>query len=138
MIGLRSAVLLLLVFAVGAIITAGIGGATGVFDRGPTEADVRAAEERGAEESRSLLDVRMAPLGDEEELKGYERGREANEWLSLERLPNPDGWFAGVMAGRAEIERAMDEAYAQGYSEGETQGRDEALAASREQGEGRD
>ncbi len=138
MIELRALLLLVISFAAGALATAAIGGATGVFDRGPTEADVQAAEERGAEEARALLDVRMAPRGEEEERRGYNRGREANEWLSLERLPNPDGWFAGVMAGRAERELETQEAYAQGYADGELQGRDEAVGALRQRSERED
>ena len=135
MTGLRAALWLVLAFAAGALITAGIGGASGVFDRGPSEADVTQAEERGAEDARSLIDVRMAPRGDEAERAGYQRGRESNEWLSLDRLPNPDGWFAGVMAGRAERERAVEEAYSAGYADGELQGRDEAVGALRETGD---
>ena len=38
MTGLRALLWLALAFAAGALITAGIGGATGVFDRGPSEA----------------------------------------------------------------------------------------------------
>lgn len=132
MTGLRALLWLALAFAAGALVTAGIGGATGVFDRGPTDKDVAEAEERGADDARSLIDVRMAPRGDEAEEAGYQRGRESNEWLSLDRLPNPDGWFAGVMAGRSERERTMAEAFAAGYEDGELQGRDEAVGALRQ------
>lgn len=135
MTGLRALLWLALAFAAGALVTAGIGGATGVFDRGPSEEDVAEAEQRGVDDARSLIDVRMAPRGDEEEERGYQRGRESNEWLSLDRLPNPDGWFAGVMAGRAERERVMEEAFAAGYADGELQGRDEAVGALRESDE---
>lgn len=134
----RELLLLALALVIGGLLAAGIGGGTGIFDRGPTEEDVLAAEEQGANEARSLLDVRMAPRGDDEELAGYNRGREANEWLSLDRLPNPDGWFAGVMAGRAEIARQVEEAYAQGYADGELQGRDEAVGALRDQNQDED
>ena len=136
MTGFRALLWLVLAFAAAALVTAGIGGATGVFDRGPSEEAVTEAEERGAEDARSLIDVRMAPRGDEEEEAGYQRGRESNEWLSLDRLPNPDGWFAGVMAGRAERERAIEEAHAAGYADGELQGRDEAVGALRDADDG--
>ena len=64
---------------------------------------------------------------EERKLAGYQRGREAAEWLSLDRLPNPDSWFAGVAAGRVELGKRAAEAFRNGLEVGQRQGRDEAL-----------
>ena len=127
----RLGLALVLSFAGGVLLTAAVGGALGVFDRGPTELDVSDARERGREEATVEVGVGKEAAADEEAEAGYERGRESAEWLSLDRLPNPDGWFAGVMAGRVKLQERADEAFQAGFAEGERQGRDEALGALR-------
>ena len=127
----RLGLALVLSFAGGVLLTAAVGGALGVFDRGPTLLDVSDARERGREEATAEVGVGKEAAADEEAEAGYERGRESAEWLSLDRLPNPDGWFAGVMAGREKLEERADEAFQSGFAEGERQGRDEALGALR-------
>ena len=119
------------VFRRGVLLTAAVGGALGVFDRGPTELDVSDARERGREEATAEVGVGKEAAADEQAEAGYQRGRESADGLSLDRLPNPDGWFAGVMAGRVKLQERADEAFQSGFAEGERQGRDEALGALR-------
>lgn len=123
----RFALALVLSFAGGILLTAGIGGALGVFDRGPTELDVSDARERGRDEATAEVDLGKEAAASEEEEKGFDRGREAAEWLSLDRLPNPDGWFAGVEAGRKQLEETAERAFQAGLEDGGRMGRDEAL-----------
>ena len=123
----RFALALVLSFAGGVLLTAGLGGALGVFDRGPTDLDVSDARERGFAEGTAEIDIGKAEAAQEQEEQGFERGREASEWLSLDRLPNPDGWFTGVQAGRKRIEELAEQAFQDGYELGQRQGRDEAL-----------
>ncbi len=122
---------LVLSFAGGVLLTAALGGALGVFDRGPTELDVADARERGREEATAEIGVGKEAAAQAQAEQGYERGRESSEWLSLDRLPNPDGWFAGVIAGRSELGRRAQEAFQTGFADGEQQGLDEALGALR-------
>ena len=127
----RFGLALVLSFAGGVLLTAAAGGALGVFDRGPTEQDISDARERGRDEATAEVAVGKEDAADEEAAKGYERGRESSEWLSLDRLPNPDSWFAGVAAGRIELENRSEEAFRIGFADGERQGTDEALGALR-------
>ena len=127
----RLGLALVLSFAGGVLLTAAVGGALGVFDRGPTELDVSDARERGREEATAEVGVGKETAADEQAEAGYQRGRESADGLSLDRLPNPDGWFAGVMAGRVKLQERADEAFQSGFAEGERQGRDEALGALR-------
>ena len=127
----RLGLALVLSFAGGVLLTAAVSGALGVFDRGPTELDVSDARERGREEATAEVGVGKEAAADEQAEAGYQRGRESAEGLSLDRLPNPDGWFAGVMAGRVKLQERADEAFQSGFAEGERQGRDEALGALR-------
>lgn len=122
---------LVLSLAGGVLLTAGLGGAFGVFDRGPSELDVSNARERGRAEATAEIDSKMEAAATEQEELGYQRGTEAAEWLSLDRLPNPDSWFAGVQAGRVRLEELAEIAYEAGLEDGERQGRDEALGALR-------
>lgn len=131
----RFALALVVSFAGGVLLTAGIGGALGVFDRGPTDQDVSDARQRGREEATAEVDARKIGTLEEQNETGFERGREASEWLSLDRLPNPDGWFAGVMAGRKELDELAAEAFLTGYEMGQRQGRDEALGFLRQASE---
>ena len=133
----RFTLALVLSFAGGVLLTAGIGGALGVFDRGPTEQDVSDARQRGRSEATAEVDASRAGALEEQNEVGYRRGLEASEWLSLDRLPNPDGWFAGVNAGRKQLEELADEAFLIGHEMGRQQGRDEALGFLRFAGEGR-
>lgn len=123
----RFALTLVLSFAGGLLLTAGLGGAFGIFDRGPSEIDVSDARQRGLEEATAEAGANMEVTVKEQEEAGYRRGREAAEWLSLDRLPNPDSWFAGVAAGRTDLEELAAEAFRDGYEAGQRQGRDEAL-----------
>ena len=127
----RLGLALVLSFAGGVLLTAAVGGALGVFDRGPTELDVSDARERGREEATAEVGMGKEAAADEQAEAGYQRGRESADGLSLDRLPNPDGWFAGVMAGRVKLQERADEAFQSGFAEGERQGRDEALGALR-------
>ncbi len=127
----RLGLALVLSFAGGVLLTAAVGGALGVFDRGPTELDVSDARERGREEATAEVGVGKEAAAAEQAEAGYQRGRESADGLSLDRLPNPDGWFAGVMAGRVKLQERADEAFQSGFAAGERQGRDEALGALR-------
>ncbi|MDE2967102.1 MAG: hypothetical protein OXS30_06405 [Chloroflexota bacterium] len=118
---------LVLSFAGGVLLMAGVGGGLRIFDRGPTDIDVSEARERGVEEATAEVDARMQAVAEERGEAGYQRGREAVEWLSLDRLPNPDSWFAGVVAGRKQLEQLAEEAFRSGFESGQRQGRDEAL-----------
>lgn len=122
---------LVLSFAGGILLTAGVGGALGVFDRGPTELDVVDARERGRAEAKAEVDLGKEEAASQREELGFDRGREASEWLSLDRLPNPDGWFAGVEAGRKELRDAAQRAYQAGIEDGGRMGREEALLITR-------
>jgi len=130
----RFALTLVLSFAGGVLLTAGIGGALGVFDRGPTEVDVSDARERGWSEAQAEVGLGKDEAAAEREEEGFQRGREAAEWLSLDRLPNPDGWFAGVEAGRKQREAVAQEAFQAGIEDGERMGREEALLMIRMSG----
>ncbi len=132
----RIALTLVVSFAGGVLLTAGIGGALGAFDRGPTEQDVAAARQRGIDEGEFEVNARMAEREDEQRLDGYQSGREAAEWLLLDRLPNPDSWFAGVMAGRREAEAREATAWQAGLADGQRQGIDEALGVVRSGSDG--
>ena len=123
------ALALVLSFAGGVLLTVALGGGLGLFDRGPTDQDVAEARQRGREEARAEVDLGKAELAAQNEELGFERGLEAQEWLSLDRLPNPDGWFAGVRAGRSERQALADQAYENGLADGAEQGRQEALIA---------
>lgn len=133
----RFALALVVSFAGGVLLMSGIGGALGVFDRGPSDRDVSDARQRGYDEATAEVETRKTGTLEERNEAGYQRGREASEWLSLDRLPNPDGWFAGVMAGRKQLDELADEAFLGGYELGQRQGRDEALGFLRLGGEER-
>ena len=129
------ALTLVLSFAGGILLTAGVGGALGVFGRGPTELDVSDARERGRTEAEAEVGLGKEEAAAEREEEGFQRGREAAEWLSLDRLPNPDGWFAGVEAGRKHIESLAQEAFQAGLDDGARLGREEALLTIRMTGQ---
>lgn len=129
----RFTLTLVLSFAGGVLLTAAIGGGLGVFDRGPSETDVSEARERGRDEGTAQVDHGKEAAADEQQRLGFERGREASEWLSLDRLPNPDGWFAGVEAGRQRLRQIAAEAFEAGLEDGERLGREEALMFLRAQ-----
>ena len=131
----RFTLTLVLSFAGGILLTAGIGGALGVFDRGPTELDVSDARARGFDEATAEIDLGKEEAAIEREAQGFERGREASEWLSLDRLPNPDGLFAGVEAGRKRLGELAQEAFEAGLADGDRIGREEALLTIRVSGE---
>ncbi len=132
----RFALTLVLSFAGGILLTAAIGGALGIFDRGPSELDVSDARERGWAEAEAEVGLGKDEAAAAREEEGFQRGREAAEWLSLDRLPNPDGWFAGVEAGRKQLAAVAQEAFEAGIEEGERMGREEALLMIRMSGEG--
>lgn len=134
----KFALTLVVSFAGGILLTAGIGGALGVFDRGPSELDVRDARERGRAEATAEVDIGKEEIAQERESQGFERGQEAREWLSLDRLPNPDGWIAGVDAGRKHLEDMAEEAFQAGLEDGERLGREEALMVNGMNGEDAD
>ena len=124
-------------FAGGILLTAGVGGALGVFDRGPSELDVQEARMRGRETATLEVDDRMAAAEQAEAEAGFQRGREASEWLMLDRLPNPDSWFMGVMAGRRDAEAPLrgEQARQQGYEDGVRDGIDHGVGFVRPPGE---
>ncbi len=125
----RFALILVLCFAAGGLLTAGLGGVSGIFDRGPSELDVSDAEVQGREEAGTEVERgKETELARQRQL-GYDRGREGAEWVFIDRMPNPDSWFAGVIAGRTRLQEMADQAYQSGFSDGERAGRDEALAA---------
>ena len=128
----RFTLALVLSFAGGVLLTAGLGGALAVFDRGPTDLDVSDARERGYAEAEAEVDVGKQEAARQQQELGFERGREASEWLSLDRLPNPDGWFTGIQAGQARIREIAAEAYQQGLEDGERLGREEGLVFLRD------
>ena len=135
----RFALALVVPFAGGLLLTAGVGGALGVFDRGPTLADVESARERGRSEAAEQVDILMAGEEQATAESGYQRGREASEFPYLDRVPNPDSWFMGVMAGREAAEAraaatrfgSAQEAWEAGFADGHDQGIDEALGVVR-------
>ena len=129
----RITLALVVSFAGGVLLTAGLGGALGTFDRGPTDIDVRDARQRGLADGKAEVEVGKETAAVEQEQLGFERGREATEWLSLDRLPNPDGWFAGVAAGRKRLNEMAIEAFQAGVEDGERLGREEALMFLRDQ-----
>ncbi len=128
----RFALTLVLSFAGGVLLMAGLGGATGIFDRGPTELDVAESRTRGREAAGEEVDRGKEEALVSEREQGYQRGREAAEWLFLDRVPNPDSWFAGVLAGRARLLELAEEAFQAGVADGERAGRDEALGERRD------
>lgn len=127
----RFTLTLVLSFAGGILLMAGLGGATGIFDRGPSDQDVSESRARGREAAGEEVDRGKDVELAEQRQRGYDRGREAAEWLFLDRMPNPDSWFAGVIAGRARLLELAEDAYEAGISDGEIVGRDEALGAHR-------
>ncbi|MCY3567976.1 MAG: hypothetical protein OXH38_05075 [Chloroflexi bacterium] len=124
----RFALTLVLSFAGGVLLTAGLGGATGIFDRGPSDLDVREADVRGYEQAIAEAEIGKAQQVAEERRRGHLRGRESAEWIFLDRMPNPDSWFAGVHSGRTRLIELAEEAYQEGLQDGEREGRNEALA----------
>lgn len=122
---------LALLFAAGGLLMAAVGGATSIFDWGPSEMDVSEARQRGREEATSEIDLGKQEEAETQRQLGFERGLETAEWLSLDLLPNPDSWFAGVLAGRARLEDLAEQAYQSGREQGEIRGRNEAVAAIR-------
>jgi len=127
----RFALTLVLSFAGGVLLMAGLGGATGIFDRGPSDLDVIEADARGYEQAIAEAEIGMPQQVAEQRLRGYNRGRESAEWIFLDRMPNPDSWFAGVHSGRTRLLELAEEAYQEGLQDGEREGRDEALGAQR-------
>lgn len=128
---IRFTLALFLSFVAGGLLIAALGGATGAFDRGPTELDVSQAAARGRDDAGAEADRGKDAQLAEQRQRGYERGREAAEWLFLDRMPNPDSWFAGVIAGRTKLLEMAEEAYHAGVADGERAGRDEALGTTR-------
>ena len=126
----RPALTLVLWFAGGVLLTVAIGGASGVFDRGPTEQDVRDARERGVTAATEQVKLSREAEVQAVAERGYIRGQESLEWMTFDRLPNPDSFFAGLAAGQAELERLAEDAFERGRAEGQAQGRDEALGVS--------
>lgn len=136
----RVALALVVSFAGGVLLTVGAGGALGVFDQGPTEHDVADARARGQETASVEVDARMAGAEQAEAEAGFQRGREASEWLMLDRMPDPDSWFTGVMAGRRDAAQAAQDsdasdAWRQGYDDGVTDGIDHGVGFQRPPGE---
>ncbi|MXX81335.1 MAG: hypothetical protein F4Y69_09940 [Chloroflexi bacterium] len=127
----RFALTLVLPFAGGVLLMAGLGGATGIFDRGPSDLDVHEADARGYEQAIAEAEIGMPQQIAEQRQRGYNRGRESAEWIFLDRMPNPDSWFAGVQSGRTRLIELAEEAYQQGLQDGEREGRNEALGARR-------
>ena len=123
----RYTLALVVSFAGGILLMAGVGGGLRIFDRGPSDIDVSDARDRGVREATAEVDARMEREVDDQREAGYRRGREASEWLSLDRLPNPDSWFAGVAAGRKQLGALAEEAFSRGFEIGQLQGRDQAL-----------
>lgn len=127
----RFALTLVLSFAGGVLLMAGLGGATGIFDRGPSDLDVIEADTRGYEQAIAEAEIGMPQQITEQRRRGYNRGRESAEWIFLDRMPNPDSWFAGVHSGRTRLLELAEEAYQEGLRDGEREGRDEALGSQR-------
>lgn len=123
------AALLLAAFIVGAAVTALIGGLSGAFERGPTQAELNAARESGWSAGAEAAEQRMRLEADERERQGYARGLLATSAApTLDYLPNPSGLIAGALAGRRDlirglaplIEQARQEGWLRGYDLGAT------------------
>lgn len=109
---------MLAAFAAGFAVALAAGAGAGVFDRGPTEADVAAAREAGRGEGAAAVEVRLAGERERRVQRAYEGGIALAEWVllpGLDQLPNPRGWFRGVDEGRAAVAAAAAAAREQGY-----------------------
>ena len=120
-----AALRMLAAFAIGFAAALAIGAGAGLFERGPTEADVAAAREAGRAEGASAVEVRLAGERERRVQSAYEGGIALAEWLllpGLDQLPNPRDWFRGVDDGRAAVGAAAEAARAEGYRLGSAHG----------------
>ena len=118
-------------FAAGALAAALIGGLSGAFDRGPTQADLEAAREAGWSGAVEATEQRLQLEADAQEDAGYQRGLLAtNASPLLDYLPNPSGLIAGALAGRNDLIRGLEplkqQAWQEGYAAGYDLGADHA------------
>ena len=105
---MNRAAALLLAFVAGAAAAALIGGLSGAFDGGPTQADVEAAREAGWSAGADAAEQRMHLEAEAREREGYERGLlTTNATPGLDYLPNPSGLIAGALAGRRDLIRGL-------------------------------
>ena len=105
-------------FVVGFAAALAIGAGAGLFERGPTVADVEAARAAGREEGMSAVAVRLAGERERRTERAYKDGIALAEWLllpGLDQLPNPRDWFRGVEEGRSAVAAAAAEAREFGY-----------------------
>lgn len=122
---------LLLAFVAGAAAAALLGGLSGLFDSGPTQAEVDAAREAGWSAGTEAAEQRMQLEAESRERAGYERGLLAtNAAPALDYLPNPSGLIAGALAGRRDLIRGLaplrEEARRNGWEAGYNLGADHA------------
>lgn len=120
-----AALRMLAAFAAGFAAALAIGAGAGLFERGPTEADVAAAREAGRGEGASAVEVRLAGERERRVQRAYEDGIALAEWVllpGLNQMPNPRDWFRGVDEGRAAVEASAAAARAEGYRLGSAHG----------------
>lgn len=122
---------LLLSFVAGAAAAALLGGVSGLFDNGPTQAEVEAAREAGWSAGVEAAEQRMQLEAESRERAGYQRGLLAtNAAPALDYLPNPSGLIAGALAGRNDLIRGLqpllEEARQEGFRTGYDLGADHA------------
>ena len=105
-------------FAIGFAAALAVGAGAGLFERGPTAADVDAARAAGREEGEAAVAVRLAGERERRLERAYEDGIALAEWVllpGLDQLPNPRDWFRGVEEGRSAVAAAAEEARGFGY-----------------------
>lgn len=105
-------------FVAGFAAALAVGAGAGLFERGPTAADVDAARAAGREEGASAVAVRLAGERERRLERAYEGGIALAEWLllpGLDELPNPRDWFRGVDEGRSAVAASAAEAREFGY-----------------------
>ncbi len=105
-------------FAIGFAAALAVGAGAGLFERGPTEADVDAARAAGREEGEAAVAVRLAGERERRLERAYADGIALAEWVllpGLDQLPNPRDWFRGVEEGRSAVAAAAEEAHGFGY-----------------------
>ena len=114
-------------FAVGLIAMAAIGGSTGIFDSGPSEADVEAARESGRQSGRQAAEDRLTLEAERAERESFQAGQAAapapRPTAELIGLATPlSGLVTDTLRGRAELDQGLaelaDQAYQQGYNSG--------------------
>ena len=107
------------------------GGLSGLFESGPTQADLAASREAGYAAAAEATNQRMQLEADRREAEGYQRGLLSGDAAPLlDYLPNPSGLIAGALAGRNDLieglEALQQEAWEGGWKAGYDLGADHA------------